>query len=232
VPYPYATTVNGLTTTLTQLRSAFPNKINADTLKKWGIALNNEHSILNTIRFLGLVDADGNKDARATAVFVIHDDVAFGREFADLVQAAYADLFELHGDQAWTLDRDKLINFFRTSDTTSARVGELQAATFTALAGVAGHAQATAAPNGGVGPRPRPARRSSKEKGATKAHSAAAPAPTVAVPAVGEGGAPGFKPGSIPLSISVRIELNLPVSDKQEVYDNIFRSIRENFIDA
>jgi len=30
--------------------------------------------------------------------------------------------------------------------------------------------------------------------------------------------------------MTVRIEINLPVSEKQEIYDNIFRSIRENLL--
>ena len=41
---------------------------------------------------------------------------------------------------------------------------------------------------------------------------------------------PPAPPASSVPPLSVRIELNLPVSDKQEVYDNIFRSIRENLL--
>jgi len=33
-----------------------------------------------------------------------------------------------------------------------------------------------------------------------------------------------------PLTVSVRIELNLPATDNQEVYDKMFRSIRENLL--
>jgi hypothetical protein len=41
---------------------------------------------------------------------------------------------------------------------------------------------------------------------------------------------PPAPPAASVRPLSVRIELNLPVSDKQEVYDNIFRSIRENLL--
>jgi hypothetical protein len=216
--FPYATTQPGLTATIQQLRSVFPPKVTADTLKKWNIAANNESSILQTLRFIGVVDEEGTKQPNAGPVFVL-DDTEFPAAFAKLVKSGYAGLFELYGDTAWQLDKGKLTGFFRTSDQTSARVGEQQAATFMALASLAGYQPVTGNGNGST-PRNRPSGRP-EAKRATQT----APRPQVELTP------PPARSGS-PLAMSVRIELNLPISDKQEVYDNIFRSIRENLINA
>lgn len=223
--FPYATTLPGLTITIQQLRSVFPATVTADTLKKWNIAANNESSILQTIRFLGLVDEEGAKKPEAGKVFALHDDAAFAPAFAELVKRAYGPLFELFGEAAWELDRGRLISFFRSSDQTSARVGDQQAATFGALASLAGHAPVTAAAAGsgnGNGSTSRARAPRGSESRPKPAATRSAPASRI-VPEV-QPQAPSVPP------LSVRIELNLPVSDKQEVYDNIFRSIRENLL--
>lgn len=224
--FPYATTQPGLTSTIQQLRSVFPPKVTADTLKKWNIAANNESSILQTLRFIGVVDEEGTKQPNAGPVFVL-DDAEFPAAFGELVKHGYASLFELYGDTAWQLDKGKLTGFFRTSDQTSARVGEQQAATFIALASLAGHPPVTGNGNGST-PRNRPSRRLSGETRVKPEPKRATQ--TTARPEV-QLTPPPARSGS-PLAMSVRIELNLPISDKQEVYDNIFRSIRENLINA
>ena len=65
VTFPYATTVHGLSATVQHLRNVFPPKVTAETLKKLGIAPGNESSILQTIRFIGLVNEEGDKNAEA-----------------------------------------------------------------------------------------------------------------------------------------------------------------------
>ena len=227
--FPYATTLPGLTTTIQQLRSVFPATVTADTLKKWNIAANNESSILQTIRFLGLVDEEGAKKPEAGKVFALHDDAAFAPAFAELVKRAYGPLFELFGEATWELDRGRLISFFRSSDQTSARVGDQQAATFGALASLAGHAPVTAAAGSGNGNGS-----TSRTRAPRSGDSRPKPAATRSVPAsriAPEVHPPAPPAASVP-PLSVRIELNLPVSDKQEVYDNIFRSIRENLLNV
>ena len=217
VTFPYATTVQGLNTTVRALRSAFPAKVNADTLKKLGIAAGNESSILQTLRFLGVINDAGDKNAEAAKAFLVHDDANCGEAFGALVHKAYASVFETLGDNAWGASKDALITFFRGSDQTSARVGEQQALTFLALAGFAGHGPALAvAGNGGKRRSPAASRRTRAE---TSAKGAA-----VVMPAPASNGSP--------LTVSVRVELNLPVTDNQDVYDKIFRSIRENLVNA
>jgi hypothetical protein len=211
-----------LTTTIQQLRSAFPAKVTADTLKRWNIALNNESSILLTLRFIGLLDDEGTKQPEAGKVFVLADD-AFRPAFGELVKRGYASLFEHFGDEAWELDRVRLTNFFRGSDQTSARVGEQQAITFATLATLAGKGPKAASGNGN-GSAPRARQPSGEPRVKSPAGTKASPTNRVAAQVTPPAA------GNPPLAMSVRIELNLPVSDKQEVYDNIFRSIRENLL--
>ncbi len=50
--YAYTNTIPGLLGAIRQLRSAFPSPVTADTLKKWGIAPNNETYVIHVLRFL------------------------------------------------------------------------------------------------------------------------------------------------------------------------------------
>ena len=113
----------------------------ADTLRKLGVAPKNESDVINVLRFLGVIDEEGRKVEAKSAAFVQHKEDAFAREFEGLVKGAYAELFELHGDAAWDLDRGSLVQFFRTSDHSSQVVGTRQAGTFAYLAGLSGHSE-------------------------------------------------------------------------------------------
>ena len=55
--YPYMSGSAGLVQAVAQLRKSFPLQVAADTLKKLGIAPNNETYVLNTLRFVGVIDA-------------------------------------------------------------------------------------------------------------------------------------------------------------------------------
>lgn len=221
--YPYTVTIAGLISTIRQLRSAFPSQLAPDTLKKWGIAPNNETYVLHILRFLGIIDDEGKKTTDNAKVFSEHDDEAFAKRFEGLIRKAYEGLFETFGDKAWDLERNRLIAFFRAADDTSARVGLQQAATFQALAGLAGHgpppAEAKTTP---VRPRKAlPERQAPRNQRAASASGASAVVPPVTPPAA---------PTARGAALTVRVEINLPVTDDQDVYDKIFRSIRANLL--
>jgi hypothetical protein len=222
MPYPYTVTISGLVSTLRQLRSAFPGQLAPDTLKKWGIAPNNETYVLHILRFLGLIDEEGRKVSENAKVFSEHEDDAFAKRFEALVRKAYDGLFEAFGDKAWELERGRLIAFFRAADDTSARVGLQQAATFEALAGVAGHGAPPAEPK----TTPARVRKGQSDTPIVRKKSITpvstseqVTTPTPAAPANPRGPA-----------LTVRVEINLPVTEDQEVYDKIFRSIRANLL--
>ena len=107
-----------------------------------GLAPKNESYLLNTLRFLGLIDEAGNKTEVAGKVFSQHQDEAFQKEFAHVVENACPELFALHAANAWNLNMAGLITFFRQNDQSSAPVGKYQANTFKSLAALAGHVDA------------------------------------------------------------------------------------------
>jgi hypothetical protein len=218
--HPYAAT-GSITAAINQFRKVFPNTVDAATLRKLSIAPQNESYVINVLRYVGAIDENGAKTSNATTVFNQHDPSAFQKAFGDMVKSAYKELFGLHGDAAWELSLDDLISFFRNSDQTSDIVGRRQASTFQALAALAGHGEV---------PQPQKSKTTQpKPKGSGKpAGQGKGTADTkVNLNTGGQGGN-----GAREVGLTVRIEVNLPAAADQETYDKIFRSIRENLINA
>ena len=214
--HPYITGPGWLDKTIAHLRSSFPPIVDAGVLKKLGFAPKNESNVINVLRFLKVIDAEGAGSDAAKATFLQHDDATFQQQFGELVQSSYAALFDVHGDGAWEQTLDSLIQFFRTNDSTTGGVGRLQAKTFMQLSQLAGHGAPTSRAQKDT-PGGRPSKESKTKKVATVAAPRSASPPEGAKPKVG---------------LTVRIEINLPADGSQETYDRIFKSIRENFIDG
>jgi hypothetical protein len=222
--YPYHPSPGAIRRVIEQLRSAFPTTVNADTLKKWGIAPKNESVLLNVIKYLKLVDSEGNKLPENAKIFLNHDDSEFELAFSGVVKSAYEDLFSTFGDTAWGLEKDKLIGYFRTSNGSSDNVGQLQASTFQALAGLSGKVsvqQAVAKPI--------------KVKSVAAAKNKQKKVVVLPAPIEDEKiqtGNKGVSPNTSGMALTVRVEINLPVADDQAVYDRIFKSIKENLMNG
>jgi len=127
---------------LDHLKKSFPANLDAEVLRKLGFAPKNESYILNTLRFIKLIDEKGARTDTAHKTFTLHDPKSFEKAFSDIVKSAYGDLFKLHGEDAWTLDNAQLITYFRQTDQSSELVGTRQANTYNALVGYAGHGAA------------------------------------------------------------------------------------------
>jgi hypothetical protein len=149
---------------------------------------------------LGVVDEEGKRVVTKSSAFVQQREDAFSSEFEKLIKDAYRDIFELHGDHAWDLDKNDLTHFFRTSDHSSEVVGERQAGTFAYLAAVAGHAREPAMPEAA---RRRDASATRKSRSVGKAS-----APRRIEELRVSDGAPRF-------GLTVRIEVNLPAEGDQ-----------------
>lgn len=217
--HPYSPSPGHITASINQFRNSFPPVVNAETLRKLDIAPKNESYVINTLRFIGAIDKDGKQTDKAANIFYLAD-AEFQKGFEELLKTAYKDLFTLHKDATWTLPSAKLMAFFRSTDKTTALVGKLQAATFQLLAGIAGHAPPTepAAAKSAGGAKTKVSRaKVAKPQKADNGGSAA-------------GGAESGRDRDI--GLTVRIEVNLPVTGDQETYDRIFRSIRENLLNV
>lgn len=235
--HPYTSGSGSITQVVNQLRRAFPSPFTAETLKKLSIAPNNESYVLNILKFIGILDGEGKKVSTAASVFNKHDRMEFQQGFAELVKTAYNELFELHGDDAWTLDSNKLISFFRTHDETSDVVGRRQASTFQALARISGKLAEDVTP---ASP-PRASKPSANPKRTKKTLASTTNDIETAVTSnanlitpqpVGSAGHPTGDQWNNGVALTVRIEINLPAAGEQSTYDAIFKSIRENLMNG
>jgi hypothetical protein len=220
--HPYLQTPGQFAQLVTYLRRSFPSTVTADTVKKLGLAPKNESYMINTLRFMELIDDESNKTEAASKVFSLHQDQAFQKGFGDLVKKAYSELFGLHGDAAWDLDTDSLISFFRQTDKSSAVVGKLQASTFKTLVALAGH--------GEVPERKTKTKQEGKKTSASKQGLIAESIKAKEAMLKQKGG--GVDNTKRDFGLTVRIEINLPAEGNQETYDRIFKSIRENLLNG
>lgn len=218
--HPYISGAGNVTAIITQLRKNFPTTVTSDTVKKFGLASNNESYLINALQFIGVIDEEGKKTDKAK-VLAIHNADQFQPAFETLLKEAYKDLFDTHGDGMWTLSRDALVNYFRTTDQTSDAIGRRQAGVFQAFAAIAGHAETEGA-----------SKSTAKPKATGKAKPAGAGVKKTEKVAMVKPGVDGTKNANrAGVALSVRIEINLPAGGTQETYDAIFKSIKANLID-
>jgi hypothetical protein len=202
------------------LRKNFPATVNSDTVKKFGLAPKNESYVINALQFIRVIDEEGKRTDRGREVFATHENEAFKQAFEGLIRNSYKDLFDLRGDDAWTMNKDELTGYFRSADKTSDVIGTRQAALFHTFRTLAGHEQVPATPqNGGA---PRVAARASKSKTIKTKERVRASVP-IEAPVVAT-------PSKKDMALTVRIEINLPAEASRETYDNIFKSIKANLI--
>lgn len=224
--HPYISGAGNVSQMVALLRKNFPATVTSETVKKVGLAPNNESYVINALQFIGAIDESGKKTDIGGSVFNLHKEEEFQVEFAKLVETAYSDLFELRGELSWDLNRDDLISYFRTTDKTSSVIGTRQAAMFETFASLAGHGRPDAPAKSRSDAKPRVGRSSpaQKERGATKQKSSTERSRSATEP-------PPATTNSRDMALTVRIEINLPAGGSRSDYDNIFKSIRANLLD-
>ncbi|MEH7878725.1 DUF5343 domain-containing protein [Rhizobium laguerreae] len=225
--HPYISGPGNIAQMIGFLRKNFPATVSSDTVKKFQLASNNESYVINALQFIGVIDEEGKRTNRGHEIMVLRDG-EFEKEFQELVRSAYSDLFEIRGEDAWTMSKAELTGYFRTADKTSDVIGGRQAGVFQVFRTLAGKEEATET-------KFRPSTSNvSKAKGSNVSKAKGTkPANTKKQEVISH-------PVEIPpvksankreMSLTVRIEINLPAEGSQETYDNIFRSIKANLID-
>ena len=219
--HPYISGAGNITQMIGHLRNNFPATVTSDTVKKLGLASNNESYVINVLQFLKLIDDQGKQTNVGIDVMTKHDDVEFKSAFEAVVKSAYSDLFNVRGDGAWTMNKGQLIHYFRTTDKTSATIGDRQAAVFMALRELAGHQSEGSSPS-----KPKAASTGRTRTSNKTVKPADQKKPNEPVPDVGSH--PPAKPFKGDMALTVRIEINLPAEGTAETYDAIFKSIKAN----
>ena len=69
--HPYVSANGTLVQVLNHLKKSFPATFDADTLRKLGLAPHNESYIINTVRFIKLIDENGARTAEAQKIFTL-----------------------------------------------------------------------------------------------------------------------------------------------------------------
>lgn len=219
--HPYISGAGNVAQMVTRLRKAFPASINAETVKKLGLAPNNESYVINVLQFIGVIDSEGKRTPEAAKIFSHQKDEDFAKGFSALVEKAYSSLFDLHGKDAWAIDNNELVTFFRHSDQTSETIGKRQASTFKILASLAGHGDLPEIKTQNSHKSTKP---SSTPKAKQKIPSRSASKPQLTAVTQPD------KNLNSPFGLTVRVEINLPADGSKETYDNIFKSIKENLL--
>jgi hypothetical protein len=222
--YPSISTQGALSKAFAQFRKSFPATLDAATLKKFAIAPANESYVINTFRFLGFIDSEGKRIDDAVGHF-FGSDTAFAKSMEAVLTEKYKALFDDFGDETWTKDRSALATWFRVTDKSSQVVGGRQASTFQTLAALAGHGDVPAPTASSA--KTNPGGSSGKSNAPKPASPAATPKAQTATPKV-----PAKTGGTgEPVSLTVRIEVNLPAGATPKEYDAMFESIRKHLID-
>lgn len=220
--HPYISGPGNITQMIGFLRRSFPAVVNSETVKKLGLASKNESYVINVLQFLGLIDEEGKRTEIGHDVMTKHDEVEFNSSFEKIVKDSYSDLFDIRGDDAWTMSKSQLIGYFRSADKTSDIIGGRQAGVFVALRELAGHlsddSNAPAKPRSSTPTKPRTSTRKPPAAIHKSVDQSVHQIPLPRQPKTDKGD----------IALTVRIEINLPAEGTQETYDAIFRSIKDN----
>lgn len=85
----------------------FPATVTSETVKKYQLAPNSESYVINALQFVGLIDEEGKRTSRGHDVLLLPEG-QFEEAFETLVREAYSDLFQLRGEDAWTMGSQSL----------------------------------------------------------------------------------------------------------------------------
>ncbi len=214
--FPAISSQSAVVATFNQFRSKLPTQINADVLQQLDLAPKNESFIINIFKFLGIIDDEGKVISENSDFFFSADD-EFKEGLQKRVRDSYSELFDLYGDDAWTADTSKLVAFFRKRDSATELVGSRKAKTYETLAGLAGKRDPS--PPAPTQKNPSTAR-NRKPKSGTKSAAQKTVKPH------------NDNTRHSDMQLAVKIEINLPATTDEKVYQAIFKSLRADLIDG
>lgn len=177
-----------------------PERFSTELLKDWGFSSSNDRRFIPLLKALGFLTSDGKPTQR------YHDYRDHSRSRKVLGQAlrdAYADLF-LIKEHPTSTDRDAIEGKFKSFHNASDNVAGLMTKTFYALLAQADLAKAGELP---------------KDE-----------APKISASQVHGEEKPNFQSLDAPVGLHYNIQIHLPATKDVEVYNAIFKSLREHLI--
>jgi len=191
-----------------------PDKFTRQFLKDLGFKSSNHHAFIPLLKGLGFLTADGSPTPRYKEFL---DKTKWKRILAEAIREAYGDLFVLKAEPGES-DRDLIAGKFKSTFNYSDLVSDRAARTFLGLVQLADQ-DAVFGRNSTVAP---PAKSSENEN--EPEH----------IPAAEHGG--GTKSKAAPakaaaVGLHYNLQIHLPPTKDVEVYNAIFKSMREHLID-
>jgi len=180
-----------------------PTQFSLQHLKDLGFASSNYRAVIPLLKALGLLDADGKP---TPAYHEYRNEALSRRVMAEAVRRAYGDIFVL---KAKPTERDRAIvqGKFKSVHNTTDNVAKLMANTFFALLGLADMDAETAA----VVPPRKEAEKEVPKKHEEEAHDRKTPKTAA--------------------TLHYNIQIHLPATKDVEVFNAIFKSLKEHILD-
>jgi len=182
-----------------------PPKFNQEHLTGLGFKSSNDRAIIPLLKDLGFLSEDGTPTSR----YHEYRDKSKSRAvLGEAIKEAYADLFHVK-EKPTTGDREAIQGKFKSTHNVSDRVAEAETSTFFALLKLA-DIDAAKTP------------KRSKDQQDIKTEGSERPSPTSQEIS---------RPPAAPLNLRYNIEIHLPATKDIEVYNAIFKSLREHLGD-
>jgi hypothetical protein len=212
----YMTSVKNLSAILQKIvEGTAPSKFTAAHLKSIGFKSSNDLGVIGLLKDLGFLTPDGAPTPR---YHDYRDKSRSSKIMGTALKEAYQDLFHIN-EKPTTADRTAIEGKFKSVHNATDRVAELQAKTFFALLKLAdldGADARIAQPKKGAG-----AATEDKAREEEDGHA-------------GEGGSQKKTSGKTSVGIAglrYNIEIHLPPTKDVEVYNAIFKSLKENLLE-
>jgi hypothetical protein len=198
----YVLATNRLQDIFTKIRDGqAPERLSQQLLKDWGFTSSNDKAFIPLLKSLGFLTADGQPTQRYTDY---RDHSRSKRIMAEALRNAYSDLF-LIKEHPSNGDKDAIEGKFKSFHNASENVAGLMTKTFYALLALADMSADTGS--------------SAAREIAHKQTSEALATPVTSQ--VIKGGA----------SLHYNIQIHLPATKDVEVYNAIFKSLREHLVE-
>ena len=179
-----------------------PEQVTQQLLKDWGFSSSNDRAFLPFLKAIGFLSPDGKPTPR----YHSYRDHSRSKEvMGEALREAYGDLFLIKA-QPTTADRVAIEGKFKSFHNTSENVAQLMTKTFFALLALADISATPKTP----------------EKHEKKSPEG----PPVVPPVAPASGAESV----IPAGLHYNIQIHLPATKDVEVYNAIFKSLKEHLI--
>ena len=183
-----------------------PEKFTTEHLKKIGFGASNDRAMVGLLKELGFLNESGNPTKR----YHSYRNTAKSKTvLGEALKEAYSDIFHINENPSDS-DKESIAGFFKSTHNVSEQVSNFMANTFLALLGLAVIPRGTSEIKKDELP----------EKSRQKAKN----------DSTEESYVPSDKKRLTP-SLRYNIEIHLPATKDIEVYNSIFKSLREHLID-